>query len=299
MEVYLNSFATYKKLQRITMKLTQRLALFYLRTKFRLLSSVSQKKAAVQALDFFRTPKERLTRQQLPKIFDEAEKLQFELEDVFIHGYRWNHNADKKVLIVHGFESSIVNFDHYVPPLINQGYEVLAFDAPGHGLSGGKTITAPLFAKMIEIINADYGPVKSFIAHSFGGLALSLALEKIPHDETTRVVLIAPATETKTAIDQFFDLAHLNGKVRKEFDKLIIELGGHPAEWYSIHRAIKNIKAKILWLHDEDDVQTPLRDALKVKNENWPNVRFIITKGLGHSRIYRDTEIVKEIINFL
>jgi pimeloyl-ACP methyl ester carboxylesterase len=281
------------------MKLTQRLALFYIRTKFRLLSSVSHKKAAAQALDFFRTPRERLTRQQLPKIFDEAEKLQFEVEGIAIHGYSWNRNASKKVLIIHGFESSIVNFDHYIPPLVNEGYEVLAFDAPGHGLSGGKTITAPLFAKMIEIIHANYGPVKSFIAHSFGGLALSLALENIQHDETTRAAIIAPATETKTAIDQFFDFVQLNGEVRKEFDKLIIELGGHPAEWYSIHRAIKNIKAKILWLHDEDDLQTPLRDALKVKNENRSNVKFIITKGLGHSRIYRDPEIVREIIDFL
>jgi pimeloyl-ACP methyl ester carboxylesterase len=280
------------------MKLTQRLALSYIRAKFRLLSSVSKKKAAVKALDFFRTPQERV-RKKPSKIFDEAEKLNFELEGVSIHGYRWNHSNSRKVLIVHGFESSIVNFDHYVQLLINKGYEVLAFDAPGHGLSGGKAITAPLFAKMIETIHKNYGPVQSFIAHSFGGLAVSLALENINHDETYKVALIAPATETKTAIDQFFDFLKLNGEVRKEFDKLILELGGHPAEWYSIYRAVKHIKAKILWLHDEEDLQTPLSDALKIKNENLLNVTFIITKGLGHSRIYRDPKIVQEILTFL
>ncbi len=280
------------------MNLTQRLALSYIRTKFRLLSAISKRRAAAKAFDFFRTPQQRL-RKQLSKIFDEAEKLQFKLEGIPIHGYRWNQNADKKVLIIHGFESSIVNFDHYVHPLRNKGYEVLAFDAPGHGLSGGKTITAPLFAKMIETIHENYGPVKSFIAHSFGGLTLSLALENTQHDESCRVALIAPATETKTAIDQFFYFLRLNREVRKEFDKLITELGGHSAEWYSIHRAIKNIKGQILWLHDEDDLQTPLSDALKVKNENWPNVKFIITKGLGHSRIYRDDKIVQKVIDFL
>jgi hypothetical protein len=76
-------------------------------------------------------------------------------------------------------------------------------------------------------------------------------------------------------------------------------MGGHPAEWYSVYRAIKHVKAQILWLHDEDDQQTPLSDALKVKNENLPTVTFIITKGLGHSRIYRDDETVKRIIDFL
>jgi len=280
------------------MNLTQRLALGYARTKFRILSSLSTKKAAAQALALFCTPQERETRQP-SAIFAGAEKLQFKLESLRICGYRWNRNAGKKVLILHGFESSIVNFDHYVLPLVSKGYEVLAFDAPGHGLSEGKMITAPLFTKMIETIHHDYGPVKSFVAHSFGGLALSLALENINHDETYKAVLIAPATESITAIDQFFNLLQLNGGVRREFDKLIAQLSEHPAEWFSIRRAVKNIKAEILWLHDEEDQQTPLRDALKVKNENLPNVKFIITRGLGHSRIYRDQKVVQDILDFL
>ena len=280
------------------MTLGQRLALTYIKTKFRLLSTISNKKAAAKALDLFRTPKTR-NKRPASKIFKEAEKLKFELEGIFIHGYRWNHTTGKKVLIIHGFESSIVNFDHYVCPLIGKGYEVLAFDAPAHGGSGGKTITAPLFAEMITTIHKNYGPVHSFIAHSFGGLALSIALENLDHDETYKVVFIAPATETKTAVDQFFNLLQLNGGVRIEFDKLITELAGHPIEWYSIDRAMKNIKAQVLWLHDEDDQQTPFADALKVKKKNLPNINFVITKGLGHSKIYRDADMVKKIIEFI
>ncbi|MFI5186344.1 MAG: alpha/beta hydrolase [Chitinophagales bacterium] len=280
------------------MTFKQRMALSYIRKKFRLLSLISKKKAAQKALDRFRTPQRR-TKKQPSKIFNEAEKLQFSLEDISIHGYRWNHHPVKKILIIHGFESSIINFEHYIQPLINKGYEVLAFDAPGHGHSGGKMITAPLFAKMITTIYEMFGPVQSFIAHSFGGMALSIALENIKHDEGYKVVFIAPATETKTAIDQFFHLLQLHSEVRNEFDKLITGIGGHPAEWYSIRRAIKNIKAEILWIHDEDDRQTPVNDALKVKNENLPNVKFIITKGLGHRRIYRDQKMMQEIIDFL
>ena len=280
------------------MKLMQQLALTCVRTKFSLLSLLSKKNAAKKALDFFCTPQSRTNK--LPsKIFNEAEKLKFELNGLWIHGYRWNHQKDKKVLIVHGFESSITNFDHFVAPLIEKDYEVLAFDAPGHGLSDGTKITAPLFASMLVTIHENYGPIQSFMTHSFGGLAISLALEQIGHDESYRVVLIAPATESETAIQQFFHLMHLNGDVRREFDKLITEIGGHPGEWYSVPRAIKNIKAQILWLHDEDDLQTPLRDALKVKNENLPNVTFVITRGLGHSKIYRDPEVAKTIIDFL
>lgn len=62
---------------------------------------------------------------------------------------------------------------------------------------------------------------------------------------------------------------------------------------------MRNIKAKVLWLHDEDDDITPWNDALKVQEENFPNIRFVITKGLGHRKIYGDLNIKKEVIDFL
>jgi pimeloyl-ACP methyl ester carboxylesterase len=280
------------------MTFKQRLALAYIRTKFSLLSSFSKKKAAASALDLFRTPQTRNTK--LPsQIFDKAEKLQFDIEGVTVHGYSWNHNVLKKVLIIHGFESSVVNFDHFVFPLMDKGYGVVAFDAPGHGRSGGTMISAPLFADMITMICEKYGPVQSFMAHSFGGLTLSMALENMDNNENFKVVFIAPLTELKTAAESFFHLLKLDGKVQREFDERITDMGGHPLEWYSIRRAIKNIKAQVLWLHDEEDEQTPLRDALKVKKDNPPNVKFLLTKGLGHSQIYTDRKIVQEIIDFL
>jgi len=280
------------------MTFKQRLALAYMRTKFSLLSILSKRKAAASALELFRTPQTRNTK--LPsQIFDKAQKLQFDIEGTTVHGYSWNHNVLKKVLIIHGFESSIVNFDHFVFPLMDKGYGVLAFDAPGHGRSGGTMVSAPLFANMITMISEKYGPVQSFIAHSFGGLTLSMALEGMEHNETFKVVFIAPLTELKTAAESFFHLLKLNEQIQKEFDTQITDMGGYPLEWYSIRRSIKNIKAQILWLHDEDDDQTPLRDALNVKKDNPANVKFLITKGLGHSGIYTDKKLVQEIIDFL
>ena len=280
------------------MKIAQKLAVSYLRTKFKLLSSISKKRAAEKALELFRTPQSR-NKKELPKIFEEAEKLQFDFRGVTIRGYRWNKNAGRKALIIHGFESSVINFDRYIKPLTGKGYELLAFDAQAHGRSGGKMISAPEYAGMIREVYDRFGPVHSFMAHSFGCLALVLALENIRHDENCRIVLIAPATESTTAADTFMRFLKLDDEVRKEFDNEIMKMGGRPLEWYSISRAIKNIKAKILWLHDEDDDITPLADALKVKEENFPNVEFVITKGLGHRRIYRDIKVSKLITDFM
>ena len=86
---------------------------------------------------------------------------------------------------------------------------------------------------------------------------------------------------------------------REDFEKIIVEKGGVHSDWYSIARAMTKIKAKVLWFHDEDDDVTPLSDAIQVKEANYPNVEFVITKGLGHRRIYRDNEVVKAIVDFL
>jgi pimeloyl-ACP methyl ester carboxylesterase len=137
------------------------------------------------------------------------------------------------------------------------------------------------------------------MAHSFGGLAVSLALEEISHTPDYRLALIAPATETTTAIDSFFRFLQIDAAVRTEFEKLIIRKAGVSSEWYSIKRAMKHIKAKVLWLHDEGDDVTPLSDALKIKEENYPNIEFVITKGLGHRRIYSDNKVTKAVVDFL
>lgn len=280
------------------MKFSHRLALGYIRAKFKLLSSISKKKAAEKAFELFCSPQHRNLKKP-PKIFDEAEKLKLKVEGITVKGWRWNAPADRKVLIIHGFESSAVNFDRYIRPLIRKGYEVLAFDAPAHGRSGSKKINAPLYKKMLMEIHKKFGPVQSFMAHSFGGLAVSLALEEINHTTDYRLVLVAPATETVTAIDTFFKFLKLDPAVRPEFDKVIIKKGGVSPSWYSIRRAMKHIRAEVLWLHDEDDDTTPLSDVLKVKAEKFPNIKFVITKGLGHRRIYRDNKVTKMIIDFL
>lgn len=280
------------------MKLGQKLAINYIRAKLNILALVSKKKAASRAFDLFCTPF-RKPRKKRPPVFDKAEKLHFKLDGIDVRGHRWNHPQERKVLIVHGFESTSYNFDRYVMPLVKKGYEVLAFDAPAHGISGGKRITLPLYVAALEKINELYGPVHSFMAHSFGGLALSHFLENTPHDENTRAALLAPATETVTAIDSFFDFLHLNNELRKEFDQLIFDRSKVWPDHYSIKRAVKNINARILWFHDEEDEMTPLKDALKVMEDNHAHIEFVITKGFGHRRLYRENKVVKRVIEFL
>lgn len=280
------------------MKVAQKLVIGYFRAKLNLIAVVSKRRAAASAFHLFCTPL-RKSRVKTPVVFTKGEPLQLEVNHYSIKGFRWKNATGKKVLIVHGFESSSKNFDRYIAALIKKGFEVLIFDAPAHGLSSGKRITLPDYRDTIQKIYEVYGPINAFIGHSFGGLVLSHFLETIPHGPSLRVVFIAPATEMVSSIDTFFRFLQLGDAVRKEFDQLIYDKSGLWPSHFSIKRAMKNIRAEVLWFHDEDDELTPLEDALQVRADNHPNITFRVSKGLGHRRIYRDNKIFRETIDFL
>ncbi len=281
------------------MKLKEKLSIQYIRIKLILLSFISKRRSAEKTFEIFCTPFHRYITKPT-SLFVAAEKLNFLFDGLKINGYRWKKNKPNKVLILHGFGSAAPKFQTYITALISKGYQVCAFDAPAHGNSEGTTINALQYSKMIEEINSRYGPFNGFIAHSLGGLSLSLALENFPHDAATKVVFIAPATETKTAADDAFKLLRLrNKRIREEFDNIIKERSGHEIEWFSIRRAVKNSKATILWIHDEDDKITPISDVMLVKAEEHQNIKFYITKGLGHGKIYKDTSVKNVVERFM
>lgn len=279
------------------MKLAQKIALNYLRAKLNIIAVFSKKKAAKEALKIFSTPF-RKSKKKTPPVFLKGEKISFKLEDNVIRGFRWNHPAKMKILIAHGFESSIKSFDRYIIPFIKRGYEVIAFDAPAHGRSDGKTVNLLMYIDTLKEIHERFGPIDAYLGHSFGGLAITHFLENIEHNPDIKVVLIAPATESTSAIDTFFKILDLNTDIRKEFEELIYHHAGVMPEHYSIRRAIQNIKAKVLWFHDEDDDLTPISDTVPIRDANHSHVEFVISKGLGHKKIYRENKVVKRIVEF-
>ena len=280
------------------MKLAQKIAINYLRARLNMLAVISPSRAADKALELFSTPQYRSKRPP-PDIFNKGERIHFLQNGKKVKGWKWNETAGKKLLVLHGYESSVRKFDHHISRGIKNGYAVYAFDAPAHGNSEGKKINLLDYIEMIRNVEKIYGKMDSFICHSFGGIALSQYMETVGHNEKTKIVLIAPATETTSAIDGFFTFLQLNQKVRKEFERKIHEQSGHWPSHFSIPRAMKHINASVLWVHDEDDLITPLKDVQKVMDLNYPNIEFMITKGLGHNKIYRDNEVKRKIFSFL
>lgn len=152
---------------------------------------------------------------------------------------------------------------------------------------------------MLRTIEQNYGPFHSYMGHSLGGLAVALFLENTPHNKVTRLVLVAPAVETTSAVDLFGRALRLSPEVMKEMDDYVQETSGHHFDWYSLRRALHHVHATTLYLQDDEDRVTPVREALKVRDDAHPNLKFIFTNGLGHRKIYKDAEVMARIVAFL
>lgn len=281
------------------MKLAQRIVLKYYVQKLKTIELFSLSKAAKAAFELFCTPYTRRRSYAIPKLFDKAEKLHFSFNDLNIYGYRWKpmQTNGLKILICHGFDSHSYKYAHFVEPLVHAGFEVLAFDAPAHGRSSGKTINALLYRNVILQINKEYGALDVIMAHSFGCIAASLAVEH-SLSSVQKLILIAPATETTRSISDFAKFLELSERLKQAMEKLIVDIGGRPSSWYSVARIVKDIHVKTLWLHDQEDPVTPFGDMEYLTKMSLPHVDFEITKGLGHS-LYRKKEVADKIIEWI
>jgi pimeloyl-ACP methyl ester carboxylesterase len=279
------------------MKLSQRLAITYYKTKIHTIGLVSPRKAAEMAYTLFCTPRKPKKKVKEPPLFHKAEKLHLPINDITLKGFRFSpaQPNGKRILILHGFSSYSYKFEKYVSIFKKQGFEVVAFDAPAHGLSEGKLINALLYKDAILKIEENFGPFYGFMGHSLGGLAGTLAFKELSNQSQRRLVLVAPAIRTDTAIQHFYSLLSADQKFKNAFEQFIKEMTHETIENISVSHAIKHIDASILWVHDKDDKICLFEDVLPIMQANPSNIQFVITEGLGHSRIYKEASISNTI----
>ena len=285
-----------------TVGFSERIYLQYLRTKFKTISQLAPATAGRMAFDLFCTPYPKYKKRKAPAIFHQATKRTVVLSDNSkIHGFEWlpSQPNNQTVLIAHGYASYAYKFEHYITPLLKMGYRVLAFDAPAHGQSQGKHIHVVVYQEAIQQIMQQAGPVHLFIGHSLGALTLSMIAENIDQAEARKFVLIAPATKTTTTFANFFKMMHLNEVTKAAFLQHVSSKTHHAVEYFAADRALANYQGPLLWVHDEKDLVCPYEDIIDFKENAPSNIKFLITNGLGHNKVYKTAEVMDQIMAFL
>ena len=208
----------------------------------------------------------------------------------------WSWGTGKRVILVHGWNGRGSQLFAFVTPLVDAGYEVIAWDGPAHGDSLGTRTNLGTFARTLVETELEVGTIDAVIAHSFGAAATVLA--STMGFTADRLVLIGCPCSLQDGFDRFAALLHLSTKVSDRSQKIIEKEAGVRIEDAQVDRVGSSLPVKALLIHDLRDKEVPYGDAQRILS-GWQGVRLITTEGLGHRRILQAPDVARHALSFL
>ncbi|MFC4097554.1 alpha/beta fold hydrolase [Euzebyella saccharophila] len=261
---------------------------------FNFLALFSKRRAALATFEVFSKVRKGRVLPQQKTYLEEAKDQILEIENHTIQTYQWSGKRET-VLLVHGWESNTFRWRNLIAKLKDADYNIVAFDAPGHGNSSGKNLHLPLYINCIQAMVDEYAPAH-VIAHSFGGMALLFNEYLRPSDYIEKMVTIGSPSEFRELLGHYQKLVGFNNRVLSAFEDYIRERFGMEVDNFSSSKFVANNHKKGLLLHDRLDILAPFHASEKV-HAHWKGSRFIKTKGLGHSM--HQPHINEYIVHFL
>lgn len=226
-----------------------------------------------------------------------AQSFSLIVNDKNIHAYSWG-SGKEYVLVVHGWAGRGTQFRRFVKPLLDAGYRVVGFDGPAHGESDGKKTDVIEFNAVLRKIYEREGVPAGIIAHSFGGAAvLYAAMHGLP---VKKLINIGSPTIGDEIIRTY--LRNINGSwaTGEYFKDYMVKTYGKPFDEFTSLHFVRHLPQEVplLLIHDEDDKEVIMKHP-EALVKAYPSAKLIRTKGLGHTRILKDNQVIAISVTFI
>ncbi len=202
------------------------------------------------------------------------------------------------ILLMHGWMASTSHLSCFVQPLLDEGYRVVAVDAPAHGRSSGFQTSMPEFGEAICQVVRELGPVDGIVAHSFGAASTLFLLHYQPTAiAINSLVSLASPSQVTKMMDIIVKGLGGSDRLREEMEKCFVKRYHNPVDYYAIENMVADNPLPGLVIHDRSDGLINFSEGEAIAR-SWPNSQFIATDGLGHGGILRDPEIIQKVVKF-
>lgn len=202
--------------------------------------------------------------------------------------WQWGQEGPR-VLLVHGWDSRASHLYRFINTLLAAGYQVLAFDGPGHGDSGGSRSNVVDMGQAVLRVVESIGPVEAAVGHSMGSPALLYAFA---HGLSVSVSIhLAGPSSLARVLHRTATMTGLNTTERDRLTTLMEVETGMPVEDMELSRLAHGFRHPALILHDPDDREIPFEES-QLLEAAWPQARLHAVSGVGHRRIVGDRAVV-------
>lgn len=203
--------------------------------------------------------------------------------------------------ILHGWGSSAARFTQLAQALHARGWRVLAFDAPGHGASTGRSSSLPQFMAALDAIIERHGRPQALIGHSLGALAIARRhADGAPGwaSELRAVALVSMPAGAEYLIRKYIEALGLSAHTEQRLmDRFRQRFDAEPRDYGSMPGAGR-IAARLLLVHDRDDDIVPHAHSAQLAAQ-LPTAAFITTVDQGHSKLTREPTTIAAIVDFI
>ncbi|MFD7586749.1 alpha/beta hydrolase [Kitasatospora sp. NPDC059811] len=276
-------------------------ALALVRTALNTTSHLAPRLAGRAAYELFQRP----LRRSAVRPAERETHRQAAVERITVNGkevvvYRWGDGA-RPVLLMHGWRSRASRFAPYVPRLRALGLSPVAFDAPGHGDSGGRATTVLEYRAIAGQLQDGYGGFEAIVAHSLGVAGAFLALRE--GVRAGRLVALAGVSEFAYLPGAFCAGLGLGPVIERDLRHRIEHelFAGTEDPWRRFDAAHRpeEVPPPILVAHDEGDDVVGISHARRLKAAYGDRLELLVTRGLGHRRIVAEPTVIDNAIGFL
>jgi pimeloyl-ACP methyl ester carboxylesterase len=238
------------------------------------------------------------------RAFKDAKIIDIEFEERILRGY--SMGTGRNILLIHGWGSRASHLAVLARYLVNSGFHVTAFDGPAHGHSrrtGQKDRSSMLeFGRAVSCAAKKVGDIYAVIGHSIGATAAAFSMAGTGllseyRFGAERLVLIS-APESISSVVESFCRDRNEADRQAELLQSLEHAFNFTASDYNLSSELKNINSEILIIHDEQDEEIPVSDALRM-NEMSENARLLLTKGSGHRKILMNRDMLHALKEFL
>ena len=213
--------------------------------------------------------------------------------------YGWG--SGPTVLLVHGWGARGTHLGKMVMPLVAAGYRVVAFDAPGHGHSSGRSATLPQFASAIATVAAHVGEIHALVAHSFG-VAMALWAQLDWGMQVRRQVLFSSLEHCKWVTEEFARLMRLPESVLARGRQLMVERSQGAMDWerLAVGDMLAQTVSPTLLVHDAEDPEVPIEHMFQLMTACAQRpLELHVTEGLGHHRLLGNRDVIDRLVAFI
>ncbi len=201
------------------------------------------------------------------------------------------------IVLLHGWNGRATQMGSFVDILLQAGFRVTAFDAPGHGLSPGNSTDILKVSNALQTVVDSLGSVDTVIAHSFGAMALTYALRN--GLDVQKAVCISPPADASTLFDSFCSSLHIPHRTQENLlNRFHQQFGEDIWKRISTTENARRLSIPVLIIHDENDRDVQISHSRKLA-KIWPGAQLMVTQGLGHRRILRHEHVLQAIKDFV